>query len=139
MKKDKLKQVAVFMDYSRAILREPFSNDSKTIKSDVYGRVRFDGETGDGTMLGNYRSSNNETHKHNIEINAHREYFKTIAGELMSYDEILVLGTGTAPHEFQNFCNENKKLHGKKITVEKSDYISDNRFLHEINTFFNLN
>ncbi len=127
------------MDYQSATVREPFSIKSKIMMSTLHSHLRYDGETGDGTLLGNNRSTNNESHKHNIEKNATHEYFKTLEEELMAYDEILILGTGTAPNEFSNFCQANNKLSGKKITVGKSDYISDNQFLHEINNFFNPN
>lgn len=139
MRKDTTRQVAVFMDYHSAAIREPLSMASKIIMSDRQSHVRYDGETGDGTLLGNNRSTNNESHKHNIEQNAIREYFKLLEQELRGYDEILILGTGKAPNEFRNFYQANNKLSSKKITVGKSDYISDNQFLHKINNFFNPN
>ncbi len=125
------------MDHAQAWIIDYETWNKEIIQSEATGHQRFDGEGSDGIRLGNYRSSNNEDHKHNREQNLMRHYYKAIAEKLKNYEEILITGPTQAASEFRNFYAENHLLQGKKITIEKSDYVSENELLSKIKNHFN--
>lgn len=129
-------QVGVFMDHAEASFFIPNKKEKHTIISGIKHHERIKGESGDSTRLGNFRSTNNENHKHNIEQNDLHLYFKALAAYLNAYDEIFIIGPTTAPTEFQSYCLKHKLLHGKRISVKKSDYLTDNQIEEKINAFF---
>lgn len=133
------KQIGVFMDHSGATLLTPDSIQEKIISSGIAHPIRTDGEGGDGTQLGNYRSTNNETHKHNKEQNQLHVYFKNLVEHLKPFDEILILGPTTARDEFHNYFQKEKLLHEKMIVIEKSNYLSENQLREKIINFFKSN
>ena len=140
MKNEKaIKQIGIWMDHENALIIEPSSGQIRKINSPYKGRTRIPGETADGTRLGNYRSTNNESHKHYRQENDLHSYYKQLADEVHPYDEIFIFGPSTAHSEFQNYLLKEKNFHGKKIAVEKADYITENQMREMVRNFFTRN
>lgn len=137
--KNNPKQIGVFMDHAEANLIAVNSTENKIVPSGITHHVREDGESGDGIKLGHFHATNNEAHKHNKEQNELHAYFKNLADHLMPYDEIFIIGPTTAPFEFQNYIHKHNELKGKKITVEKANYLTENQIAEKINSFFKTN
>ena len=91
-----MNKVVLFMDHAQAVLIDA-NEKRETVQSLINSHERVDDETGDGTRLGNFRSTNNESHKHNIRINKLNKYYKHLAQLLMPYNSILIMGPTTAP------------------------------------------
>jgi stalled ribosome rescue protein Dom34 len=134
-KSDQINQIGVWMDHASARLIH-LNGTIEEIKSKKEHRIA--GESGDGTRLGNNRSTNNEVHKHNREINKLQDFFENIYESIKSYDEIIVFGPSTAPSEFYNYLINNKKNHRGRISVEKSDYMTDNQLTEFVSNHFLL-
>ncbi len=132
------KQIAVWMDHTSAKLIEPGTGAEQTrvILSPYQGKVRIAGEGADGTQLGNHRSTNNESHKHFTQQNELHAYYKQLASELLSYDDILVFGPSTAHSELHNYLLGEKKFSGKNIVAKKADYITENQIREAAGKFF---
>jgi hypothetical protein len=135
-----IKKIGVWMDHAEAKFMEPEKelNSMRTIHSASADMKHFPGESSDGTKIGLYRSTNNEAHKHRKEENASREYFEYLAGQLEPYDEIFLFGPTTAANEFANYISREKLLVGKKIHMEKTDYLTDPQKVKLIKEFFSL-
>ena len=131
-------KIGLWMDHAEAKLIDPEQDIAsiRTIHSSASGLERIPGETSDGTMLGHFRSSNNESHKHRKEENVIREYFERLADQLKVYDEIFLFGPTTAAHEFNNYLLKEKLLADKKIHLEKSDYLTDPQLVKEVEKYF---
>jgi len=139
MKKEKpTTKIAVWMDHTEAQLIEPgmTTDQIRLILSPFKGKVRKAGEESDGIQLGNYRSTNNESHKHFREQNELLSYYKQLAEALMPYNEILISGPSTAHNEVYNYLLNEKKFSGKKISVKKTDYITPNQIREIAENFF---
>ncbi|MEO8148899.1 MAG: hypothetical protein ABI723_14735 [Bacteroidia bacterium] len=138
MKNNKRSKIGLWLDHAEARIINPDKNAGivKSIHSTVESRVRIAGESGDGTRLGNNRSSNNESQKHHREQNQVHAYYKQLAQEVMPYDDILIFGPTTAPQEFHNYLNSEKDCTGKRIKVEHTDYITDNQLTEQVHNFF---
>jgi hypothetical protein len=131
-----MNKVVLFMDHAQAVLIDA-NEKRETVQSLINSHERVDGETGDGTRLGDFRSTNNESHKHNIRIDKLNKYYKHLAQLLMPYNSILIMGPTTAPVEFQNYCLTHKVLHGKKLKVEKVNYLTENQAASKFKEYFN--
>jgi hypothetical protein len=131
-----MNKVVLFMDHSEAVLIDADEN-RKTVQSLINSNERMDGETGDGTRLGNFRSTNNEAHKHNMRIDKLNKYYKHLAQLLVPYDSILIMGPTTAPYEFENYCITHKILMGKRVQVEKVNYMTENQAASKYKEYFN--
>lgn len=131
-----IKRIGVFMDHSGVTLLNPDSLEVKSFTSGIEHQNRFNGEGGDGTRLGNNRSTNNENHKHNMEQSQTHHYFKKLAEHLKPFDEIFILGPTTAKDEFRNYFHDEKLLTDKKVVLEKCDYLSENKLKEKIIEFF---
>ena len=118
-KKD-TRDIAVWLDHTAAWIYEPgLAPKARTISSGIESRVRIPGETADGTRLGNFRSTNNEAHKHNRRQNQLRAFYKDIASALIVYDEITIAGLGTSGQELYNFISGQSGFKDKKLYLHK--------------------
>src|SRR5690242_1510194 len=100
--KSTIRKIGIWMDHAEAQMMEPdaTSDQIRLFSSPFKNVVRTAGEGSDGTQLGNFRSTNNESHKHYRKQNELHSYYKQLAGALQSYDEIFIFGPSTAPREF---------------------------------------
>lgn len=115
------------MDHNNARIIDARTNESKTIHTFYETRLRESGQSATGTMLGNYRSSNNEATRHHQEQHDTKAYFKDIADAILPYDEIYLFGPTTAKEEFQNFLLNDTHFKNKIIRVESTDYTTSNQ------------
>jgi hypothetical protein len=132
------RRIGVWIDYSKAFVFEPNSTDEhiETVHSMQESQERFGGEHGDGTRLGNYRSTDNEYHKNRREENITKSYYKDLVIKLESYDEIYLFGPGQARKELQNLLSEDKHFLTKSISSEASDQLSENQFRAQVRKHF---
>jgi hypothetical protein len=108
--------ISVWLDHTAAWLyRDGSEGEAEIIASGVESRVRIPGESADGTRLGNFRSTNNESHKHHREQNQLRAFYKDISAALLPYDEIHVAGAGTAGRELFNFISADSRFREKRL------------------------
>ena len=79
MKKIKsiVNHIGIWMDHAEARIINPDISADKPnlIRSSYKSRIRIAGENGDGTQLGNNRSTNNESHKHFRKQNDLHSYY----------------------------------------------------------------
>jgi hypothetical protein len=114
--------VGIFMDHDTARIIDARSNANKLIHQKYESRLRENGQSPNGTQLGNYRSSNNEATEHHQEQHDTKAYYKSIAEAILPYDEIYLFGPTTAKDEFQNYLLQDSHFKSKIIRVESSDY-----------------
>ncbi len=140
MKKEHtIKKIGLWLDHAEAHFIHPdHSSKIETSVSDHTGRERHRGEGADGILLGGYRSSNNEHHKHRREENALHKYYLELQGKLQDYDEIYLFGPGPARNEFFNMLKEDKHFSAKKIEMEAADHLSENQMKAKVNAHFGV-
>lgn len=140
MKNKPDKKVGVWLDHSQAHFID-FTKGSASIEtaySDKETQVRFAGEHGTGTQMGNNRSTNSEHHQHNREQENMHEYYNMLAGRLKNYDDIFLFGSTTAKDELYNKLKVDKHFAEKSITVKPADHLTENQMVAEARKFFNL-
>lgn len=127
------------MDHSNAQLLEYGQNaeDIRTIESEYLASghqhpTQFSSGSGTGSHI-----SNNESKENHAWQNKLNEYYKTLEKELVSYDEILLMGSSTAKEEFYNRVNGNQKFKTKKIYMRNSEKLTDRQFAAYINKILN--
>ncbi len=127
----------VWMDHASAKLIT-LDGQIIEIESENESHLRIPGESGSGSKLGNFRSSNNEYQKHNIENEELRTFFDDIAEKIKPYSKTIIFGPTTAATEFFNYVtNKNKQLSGK-LTVDKSDYLTNNQLIEYVKNHYNF-
>ena len=75
-----------FVSITKVVLNDDYSHakfiqvngETKIIESGVTTHERIPGESSNGSRLGNNRSTNNESNKHNKEINETHAYFNEV-------------------------------------------------------------
>ena len=132
------RRIGIWIDHSKAMMFEPHNGDDQieTIHSGQESQERFKGEGGDGTRLGNYRSTDNEYHKNRKEENTTKAYFKDLAQRLEAFDEIYLCGPGQARKEFQNMLGDDKHFHSKQISNDPCDQLSENQLRAHVRKHF---
>ncbi|MBL7922733.1 MAG: hypothetical protein JNL88_00900 [Bacteroidia bacterium] len=139
MKKDmERKQIGVWMDHAQAHFIHPATEGEKvtTESSDLESHLRFHGEGADGTLLGGFRSTNNEHHKHQREQEVMHRYFQSLQEKLMDYDEIFLFGPGTARVELHHLMKDNARFSDKRISLESADKMSENQMKAKVREHF---
>lgn len=134
------RKVGVWLDHSQAHFID-FSKGPVVVEtafSDKEMQVRFSGEQGTGTKLGNKRSTNSEHHQHNREQEHLHEYFNMLADRLKNYDDIFLFGSTTAKDELYNKLMADKQFNSKTINVKSADHLTENQMIAETKKFFNL-
>ena len=138
MKTNEVKCIGVWMDHTQAWLiipGEPAGN-MKQILSSFQGRLRVQGEEPDGTRLSNYRSTNNEHHKHQQEREELQSFFRDVAADLESYTDLLLFGPTTAATEFSHYLSGLKAFQKKNISVRTTDKLTPNQMVETVRKFF---
>jgi hypothetical protein len=133
--KQSVRSIGIWMDHTEARLLEPgqTADSIRVIPSQVTGRERVEGEVANGTRLGNFRSTNNEAHRHNREQNEIRAFYRHLADELLPYERILLCGPASACREFHNFLQKEKRFADRNITTMAEDYLSDPEWVECVN------
>lgn len=126
-------QIGVWIDHVSAKLIH-LNCSIEEIKSKTEHRIP--GESGNVTRLGNYRSTNNEAHRNNKEINFHHAFYNEVYNAIKPYSEIVVFGPSTAPNEFHNYILKGDKNEHGKISVKKSDYMTDHQLFQFVSNYF---
>ena len=70
--------------------------------------------------------SKGETTMHNKEQQMHEAYYKTIADEILNYDQVVLFGPTNAKSELYNYLNKDLHFKDIKIDVESADNMTDN-------------
>lgn len=65
-----------------------------------------------------------------------REYFKTLAGVLSPYNEVLIFGPGKLQEQFRNFLQEDAHFADTKITLDTADHQTDPQMIAQVRGFF---
>lgn len=134
---EEINQAGIWMDHASAKLIT-LDGQITEIESENESHLRIPGESGSGSKLGNLRSSNNEYQKHNKENDDLRSFFDEVAEKIKPYSQIVVFGPTTAPVEFFNYVtNKNKQLSGK-LTINTSDYLTNNQLIEYVKNHYNF-
>lgn len=81
--------------------------------------------------------SSGSEHTHNQSRKADdSHYFKALTEKLLAFDEILIIGPGTAQEQLHNFLKENTHFDHKKISVGTADKLSDHDIIERVRSFF---
>ena len=137
MKTAETKFIAVWMDHEKAHLVEPGKEPTiQTIFAPDKANVHEDGETADGTRLGNFRSTNNEFNKHRKDENQFHTFCKQLSAGLLNYDKLIVFGPGTAHKEFRNYLKLEKQFKDMEIMELTTDYMTENELKAKVNSLF---
>jgi hypothetical protein len=98
------KTIGVWLDHKKAHFIDVSKSDAvvETAFSDKESNLRYDGESGKGTLLGNNRATNSEHHAHSREQRIIDDYYKMIIDRLRGYDDILLFGPSNAKYELSN-------------------------------------
>ena len=123
MKDQHQKQYAgVWMDHHNAVFI-PFTDGAFAIQEDK-------------VVAGEYHGDKGEHAYNNAEKTDNRKYFKTIASQLLKYDEIYIFGPGKSQEEFLNFLNDEKHFKNKKITLGSAEKMTDPQTVAKVRDFF---
>ena len=137
MKTAEIKFIAVWIDHEKAHLIEPGKEPSiQTVFASANENGHVKGETADGIRLGNFRSTNNEYHKHRKEENQFHQFCKELSAVLVQYDVLLVLGPGTAHKEFRNYLQNEKHFKDKKIMELTTGQMTENELKAKVNSVY---
>jgi hypothetical protein len=138
--KKPIKKIGLWLDHADAHFIEIENGNEHfvTAHSGKESLLRFKGESGNGTKMGNFRSSNNEHHEQMREHEILSDYYKDIEKRLQNYDEIFIFGATTAKDELTNLLRENKHFDGKLIHTESSDHLTRNQMIARVRAFFKL-
>lgn len=137
MKSTENKFVAVWMDHEKAHLIEPGIHPMmQTIHRSEKHNEHIAGESADGIKLGNFRSSNNEFHKHRKEENQFHLFCKQLSAGLKEFHTIYIFGPGTAHKEFRNYLKNDHHYLDKKIIEETTDYQTENQIKAKANSIY---
>ena len=79
---------------------------------------------------GSEHSMNNAQHTNEL------KYFKSVAAQLMPYDEILIFGTGKAQEQFQNYLKDDAQFSHKKISIDSAQHLTDPQKIAMVRDFF---
>lgn len=134
------KKIGLWLDHHKAYFidftKMPATLDS--IYSDMEANVRYGGETGSGTRLGNNRATNNEKHRQNREREQLHHFYNLLADRLKHYNDIFLFGASTAKDELFNKLTSDKSFAGKNLNVRASDYLSEDQMIAEARKHFNV-
>ena len=134
------KKIGVWLDHVKAHFVDLNKGPAivETIFSAKDTNLRIPGESGDGTRLGDNRSTNNEYHKHNRLQEQIDEYYRILTNRLESYDDIYLFGPTTAKDELNNILKANKHFAAKTINIEPSEQLTENQLVAKVKHFFNV-
>jgi len=110
-----LKNLGIWMDHSSANLI-----DISVEKNDQSIASKFTFNTKEEAL------SKGETTMHNKEQQMHEAYYKTIADEILNYDQVVLFGPTNAKSELYNYLNKDLHFKDIKIDVESADNMTDN-------------
>ena len=79
---------------------------------------------------GSEHSLNNAKHSDSL------KHFKTLAGVLLNYDEILVFGPGKSQEQFQNYLHEDVRFKSKQITIDSAEQLTDPQMIAKVRDYF---
>lgn len=125
-----IRLIGIFINHQEAHFFAPENGPQQeaNIESGIERQLRFPGETGNGVYLGNFRSTNNEHHRHNREAEIMKRYFKALSLRLKEYDAIVVLGPKILLHRFQNHLRADKSFDSKKCLFKQHDKMTETEF-----------
>ncbi len=125
-----IRLIGMFINHQEAQFFAPDNGiqQEANIESGFERQIRFSGETGSGIYLGNFRSTNNEHHRHNRENEILKRYFKALASKIKDYDAIVVLGPKILLHRFQNHLQNDKTFNSKKFLFKQHDKMTETEF-----------
>ena len=109
------KKIVVWMDHAQAhLIQFPEGlTDSQTITSKFTHEVKEQSIKGSEKLM------------HNKETHEQSEYYKSIAGLIRGYDDILLFGPTEAKNELFNLLREDHLFSKVKIIVHTSDKMND--------------
>ena len=109
------KKIGVWMDHAQAhLIQFPEGlTDSQTITSKFTHEVKEQSIKGSEKLM------------HNKETHEQSEYYKSIAGLIRGYDDILLFGPTEAKNELFNLLREDHLFSKVKIIVHTSDKMND--------------
>jgi stalled ribosome rescue protein Dom34 len=64
------------------------------------------------------------------------KYFKAVAAMLLVYDEVYVFGPGNTQEQFQNHLKEDAQFNNKKVSIDSSEQLSENKMILKVREFF---
>ena len=134
------KRIGVWLDHTKAHFIDLSKGPAvvETAFSNKESEVRYEGETGNGTLLGNNRATNNESHTHNRAQEIMKEYYHVLSDRLKGYDDILLFGPTSAKDELFNKLNADKHFAEKNIRVEAADRLTENQMVAKVESYFNV-
>jgi hypothetical protein len=127
--------IQLHLHHSDIIKLSPNGEICYSITSNIETRPRFKGETALGTLLGNYRSTNNEFSRHMRFNNQLRQYFQHLEKALEDADAILVLGPKSLVGRFKNNVADHLHFAPKIILYERAEKLSDAAFMVRLKNF----
>lgn len=90
----------------------------------------------DKVVAGEYHGDKGEHAYNNAEKTDNRKYFKTIASQLLKFDEIYIFGPGKSQEEFLNFLKDDNHFRDKKITLGSAEKLTDPQTVAKVRDFF---
>jgi hypothetical protein len=135
------KQIGVWMDHSKAYIighQKGVARLIETVDSPFERIKRQEGEASDHTRFSPNPAftSNNENRKNNISKNELDEYFKVLENKLSGYEEILLLGPGTAKDQFKNRLTKSKSFSVNRLALKDCDRLTGNQLLAYVQEFY---
>lgn len=122
MSKDQKQLAGVWMDHHNAIF-----------VTQTDGEFAIQDEK---IVAGEYHGDKGEHAYNNAEKTDNRKYFKTIASQLLKYDEIFIFGPGKSQEEFLNFLHDDNHFKSKKITLGSAEKMTDPQTVAKVREFF---
>lgn len=126
MKQRSQKQYAgVWIDNNKAFI---ISKNSENEDADYSIKEKIQAKENHGG--GSEHSMNNAKQSDSV------KYFKSLSGQLLDYDEILLFGPGKSQEQFQNHLNEDPQFKSRKIIVETAEQLSDGQMIARVRDFY---
>ena len=80
--------------------------------------------------------SGSEHSQNHTQKGDHLHFFKEVAAALLPYDEILVIGPGTAQEQLLHFLQADNHFTSKKITLGTASQLPDHELIDRVRSFF---
>lgn len=119
------KNIGVWMDHSTAQLIE---NQTKGTNTTIHSHFNFN--------MKEEALSRSENLMHNKEQQAQDSFYKKIADEISSYDNVLIFGPTDAKLELKNYLRKDEHFKNKQIIVQSADKMTDNEKNAFVKSYF---
>jgi stalled ribosome rescue protein Dom34 len=124
-KKNVKVSVGVCMDNASAVIISK-NKDEESSEFVIQQTIKSSGD----------HSGGSEHSMNNAKQTGEVKYFKSVAAELIAFDDILIFGSGKAQEQFRNYLKEDTQFGNKQISIDSAGQLTDPQKIAMVRDFF---